>query len=175
MTPLAHDFAFDAGELTRTSALAVHVTFIELTPLFILEQASFSVLGRVLLEPLSMTLTVRRIVGLIGHNGSGKSTLVKGLARQQPASVGTSKDFAAHVVALLVKGGVLVSHRGLRCGGSLARPAQIIQLGEVLRRQRPISIRKNQLPRTSIFPWLSLVTPSSASTPRNGVLSRHLE
>ncbi|MFH1556679.1 MAG: ATP-binding cassette domain-containing protein [Pseudomonadota bacterium] len=42
-----------------------------------------------LLEPLSMTLPAKRIVGLIGHNGSGKSTLLKILARQQPASGGT--------------------------------------------------------------------------------------
>lgn len=57
-------------------------------PLFALEQVSFSISGRMLLEPLSMTLPAKRIVGLIGHNGSGKSTLVKILARQQPATGG---------------------------------------------------------------------------------------
>lgn len=57
-------------------------------PLFELEQVFFSISGRMLLEPLSMTLPAQRIVGLIGHNGSGKSTLVKILARQQPATGG---------------------------------------------------------------------------------------
>lgn len=58
-------------------------------PLFALEDVSFSVPGRMLLQPLSLTLPARRIVGLIGHNGSGKSTLLKILARQQPASNGS--------------------------------------------------------------------------------------
>lgn len=58
-------------------------------PLFALDAVSFSIPGRVLLEPLSLTLPARKVVGLIGHNGSGKSTLVKLLARQQPASSGT--------------------------------------------------------------------------------------
>jgi iron complex transport system ATP-binding protein len=57
--------------------------------LFALDAVSFSIPGRVLLEPLTLTLPARRVVGLIGHNGSGKSTLVKILARQQPASSGT--------------------------------------------------------------------------------------
>lgn len=61
----------------------------ETSPLFVLDEVSFSVSGRVLLEPLTLTLPARRIVGLIGHNGSGKSTLLKILARQQPASGGT--------------------------------------------------------------------------------------
>ncbi len=56
--------------------------------LFVLDEVSFSVPGRRLLEPLTLTLPARRIVGLIGHNGSGKSTLLKILARQQPASAG---------------------------------------------------------------------------------------
>ncbi|MBX3536675.1 MAG: ATP-binding cassette domain-containing protein [Chelatococcus sp.] len=57
--------------------------------LFTLQGVSFSVAHRLLLEPLTMTLPARRIVGLIGHNGSGKSTLLKILARQHPASGGT--------------------------------------------------------------------------------------
>ncbi|HEV2512925.1 ATP-binding cassette domain-containing protein [Bosea sp. (in: a-proteobacteria)] len=57
--------------------------------LFALEAVSFSISGRSLLLPLSLTLPARRVVGLIGHNGSGKSTLVKLLARQQPVSSGT--------------------------------------------------------------------------------------
>jgi iron complex transport system ATP-binding protein len=58
-------------------------------PLFGLDAVSFSIPGRVLLEPLTLDLPARKVVGLIGHNGSGKSTLVKLLARQQPASSGT--------------------------------------------------------------------------------------
>ncbi|CAH1659496.1 iron(III) hydroxamate ABC transporter ATP binding subunit [Hyphomicrobiales bacterium] len=57
--------------------------------LFTLYEASFSVPHRTLLEPLTLALPARRVVGLIGHNGSGKSTLLKILARQQPASGGT--------------------------------------------------------------------------------------
>lgn len=58
-------------------------------PLFELEGISFSIPERVLLHPLTLSLPVRKVVGLIGHNGSGKSTLVKLLARQQPVSAGT--------------------------------------------------------------------------------------
>ena len=58
-------------------------------PLFELDRVSFQVAGRTLLQPLTLTLPAKRIVGLIGHNGSGKSTLVKILARQQPASAGS--------------------------------------------------------------------------------------
>ncbi len=58
-------------------------------PLFTLEAVTFAIPERVLLEPLSLTLPARRVVGLIGHNGSGKSTLLKLLARQQPTSSGT--------------------------------------------------------------------------------------
>lgn len=57
-------------------------------PLFELEDVFFAVEGRTLLQPLTLTLPARRVVGLIGHNGSGKSTLLKLLARQQAASGG---------------------------------------------------------------------------------------
>lgn len=57
-------------------------------PLFDLDGVGFAIPERMLLEPLTLTLPARRVVGLIGHNGSGKSTLVKLLARQQPASFG---------------------------------------------------------------------------------------
>ncbi len=57
-------------------------------PLFELKGVSFSVEGQTLLQPLTVTLPARRVVGLIGHNGSGKSTLLKLLARQQPATTG---------------------------------------------------------------------------------------
>jgi iron-chelate-transporting ATPase len=59
------------------------------TPLFELDQVGFAVAARALLEPLTLTLPARSVVGLIGHNGSGKSTLLKLLARQQPSSSGT--------------------------------------------------------------------------------------
>jgi ferric hydroxamate transport system ATP-binding protein len=63
--------------LLSASALA------DAPPLFELDGVSFSVEGRRLLQPLSLSLPARRVVGLIGHNGSGKSTLLKLLARQQ--------------------------------------------------------------------------------------------
>jgi iron complex transport system ATP-binding protein len=56
--------------------------------LFELDEVGFSISGRALLEPLSLRLAARRVVGLVGHNGSGKSTLLKILARQQPATTG---------------------------------------------------------------------------------------
>jgi len=57
-------------------------------PLFELKDVSFSIPGRTLLQPLTLALPGRRVIGLIGHNGSGKSTLIKLLARQQPVSGG---------------------------------------------------------------------------------------
>jgi iron complex transport system ATP-binding protein len=58
-------------------------------PLFELRDVSFSIPERTLLQPLTLALPGRCVVGLIGHNGSGKSTLIKLLARQQSASSGT--------------------------------------------------------------------------------------
>ncbi|KAA8995496.1 Fe3+-hydroxamate ABC transporter ATP-binding protein FhuC [Affinibrenneria salicis] len=55
---------------------------------FTLQDASFSVAGRALLHPLSLTFPAGKVCGLIGHNGSGKSTLLKILGRHQPASGG---------------------------------------------------------------------------------------
>jgi len=57
-------------------------------PLLELSDASFSVSERTLLQPLTLALGGRRVIGLVGHNGSGKSTLLKLLARQQPVSGG---------------------------------------------------------------------------------------
>ncbi|WP_342455442.1 ATP-binding cassette domain-containing protein [Aquabacter sp. P-9] len=54
----------------------------ETTDLFTLQDVTYAVAGRVLLEPLTLNIPARRVVGLIGHNGSGKSTLLKLLARQ---------------------------------------------------------------------------------------------
>ncbi|MFC3396484.1 Fe3+-hydroxamate ABC transporter ATP-binding protein FhuC [Brenneria rubrifaciens] len=79
---------------------------------FGLEGVSFSVTGRTLLYPLSLTFPVGKVCGLIGHNGSGKSTLLKILGRHQPASSGRvylgeqpaanwdSKSFARQVAYL---------------------------------------------------------------------------
>ncbi|MCK4205668.1 ATP-binding cassette domain-containing protein [Brucella pituitosa] len=57
--------------------------------LFELENVSFAVPGRTLLQPLTMSIPAASLTALIGHNGSGKSTLLKILARQHPASGGT--------------------------------------------------------------------------------------
>lgn len=57
--------------------------------LYEIDGATFQVGSRVLLHPLTLKLTKRRVYGLLGHNGSGKSTLVKLLARQQPATSGS--------------------------------------------------------------------------------------
>ena len=56
---------------------------------FELSDVAFTVDGRALLSPLTLTLEAGRVIGLVGHNGSGKSTLIKLLARQQPSSGGT--------------------------------------------------------------------------------------
>lgn len=53
-----------------------------------LDEVSFTVPGRTLLAPLSLSFPQRKVYGLIGHNGSGKSTLLKMLGRHQPASSG---------------------------------------------------------------------------------------
>ncbi|CEJ14835.1 Iron(3+)-hydroxamate import ATP-binding protein FhuC [bacterium YEK0313] len=76
-------------DLAGSRAAAVAVQESSDAPPFALEAASFAIPGRVLLQPLTMTLPAHRVVGLIGHNGSGKSTLLKLLARQQPATAGT--------------------------------------------------------------------------------------
>ena len=55
---------------------------------FAVSGAAFSVGGRELLAPLSLTLEPGRFHGLIGHNGSGKSTFLKLLARQERPTAG---------------------------------------------------------------------------------------
>ena len=55
---------------------------------FALDNASFAVPGRVLLQPLSLSFPQGKVCGLIGHNGSGKSTLLKLLGRQHAPSGG---------------------------------------------------------------------------------------
>lgn len=56
--------------------------------MFELDDVSFSLPERTLLQPISLTIEHGHMVGLIGHNGSGKSTLLKMLARQQAATGG---------------------------------------------------------------------------------------
>jgi iron complex transport system ATP-binding protein len=56
--------------------------------IFSLNNASFTVPGRTLLQPLSLTFPAGKVCGLIGHNGSGKSTLLKLLGRHHPATEG---------------------------------------------------------------------------------------
>lgn len=55
---------------------------------FTLDNVSFTVPGRTLLHPLSLTFPAGKVCGLIGHNGSGKSTLLKMLGRHHVASAG---------------------------------------------------------------------------------------
>lgn len=75
--------------LSMSGAAAASPTAGGQDPLFALEGVTFGVPGRVLLEPLTLSLPTRQVVGLIGHNGSGKSTLLKLLARQQAPTGGT--------------------------------------------------------------------------------------
>lgn len=55
---------------------------------FSLDNVSFSVPGRTLLQPLSLTFPAGKVCGLIGHNGSGKSTLLKLLGGHYSAAEG---------------------------------------------------------------------------------------
>lgn len=59
-----------------------------MSALFELENVTFSVEGRTLLQPLTVSIQAGNMTALIGHNGSGKSTLLKILARQHVASAG---------------------------------------------------------------------------------------
>nr|AAA82617.1 orf1 [Azotobacter vinelandii] len=77
-----------------------------------LNDVSFHLAGRRLLQQISLQLPQGQTVGLIGHNGSGKSTLVKLLARQleptggrlrldgRPLNEWPEREFARHVAYL---------------------------------------------------------------------------
>ncbi|RWR00471.1 iron-hydroxamate transporter ATP-binding subunit [[Pantoea] beijingensis] len=79
---------------------------------FTLDNVSFTVPGRTLLHPLSLSFPAGNVTGLIGHNGSGKSTLLKMLGRHHAATHGkvllndcpvsdwNSKTFARQVAFL---------------------------------------------------------------------------
>jgi|SRR5476649_1490736 len=58
---------------------------------FTLDEVSFAVPGRVLLQPLTFSFPHGKVCGLIGHNGSGKSTLLKILGRHHEASGGVAR------------------------------------------------------------------------------------
>lgn len=57
--------------------------------MFQLNQISFTVPDRVLLEGITLEFQPNRVYGLIGHNGSGKSTLLKLLTRQHKPHSGS--------------------------------------------------------------------------------------
>lgn len=56
--------------------------------MIILDQASVTLGGRVILAPLTLTLSEQRI-GILGRNGSGKTTLLRLIAGLVPATSGT--------------------------------------------------------------------------------------
>jgi len=80
--------------------------------MFELDDVSFSLPGRHLLQQVSLQIPHGQMVGLIGHNGSGKSTLIKLLARQlvpaggrlrldgRPLAAWPERAFARHVAYL---------------------------------------------------------------------------
>ncbi|SFB44889.1 ABC transporter ATP-binding protein [Azotobacter beijerinckii] len=80
--------------------------------MFELDDVSFSLPGRHLLQQVSLEIPHGQMVGLIGHNGSGKSTLIKLLARQlvpaggrlrldgKPLDAWPERAFARHVAYL---------------------------------------------------------------------------
>ncbi|SEI40669.1 iron complex transport system ATP-binding protein [Azotobacter beijerinckii] len=80
--------------------------------MFELDDVSFSLPGRHLLQQVSLQIPHGQMVGLIGHNGSGKSTLIKLLARQlvpaggrlrlddKPLAEWSERAFARHVAYL---------------------------------------------------------------------------
>ncbi|WGE31360.1 ATP-binding cassette domain-containing protein [Actinobacillus genomosp. 2] len=80
--------------------------------MFLIENATFAIPSRTLLQPISLRFEQGKVYGLIGHNGSGKSTLIKLLAKQNALSGGrilfkqqelscwSSRDFAKQVAYL---------------------------------------------------------------------------
>ncbi|WP_106746449.1 ABC transporter ATP-binding protein [Yoonia maritima] len=60
-----------------------------MTTLYDIQNLSFTVPGRTLLDDVKLSVPAGKVTGLIGHNGSGKSTLLKLLARQITPTSGT--------------------------------------------------------------------------------------
>ncbi|MDO6501017.1 ABC transporter ATP-binding protein [Photobacterium sanguinicancri] len=56
--------------------------------MFTLTDVSFSVSGKTILHPTSLTFESAKVTTLLGHNGCGKSTLIKMLSRQQQPTTG---------------------------------------------------------------------------------------
>ena len=75
--------------IDRSDFAAKHDAGAREQALFALDTVSFSIGGKQLLRPLTMTVQPGRITCLLGHNGSGKSTLLTILARQRAATTGT--------------------------------------------------------------------------------------
>ncbi|RUR39288.1 ATP-binding cassette domain-containing protein [Vreelandella populi] len=80
--------------------------------MFEVQDATFVINRKRLLQPINHTFHEGKVYGLIGHNGSGKSTLIKLLAQQQfvsegeihfdqrPLSAWGSREFARQVAYL---------------------------------------------------------------------------
>ncbi|WGE85607.1 ATP-binding cassette domain-containing protein [Actinobacillus equuli] len=80
--------------------------------MFLIENATFAIPSRTLLQPISLRFEQGKVYGLIGHNGSGKSTFIKLLAKQEQVSAGkilfnqkelnqwSSREFAKQVAYL---------------------------------------------------------------------------
>jgi len=102
---------------------------------FTLDNAAFTVPGRTLLQPLSLTFPAGKVCGLIGHNGSGKSTLLKLLGRHQPAS----------------KGQVLLNGKALSDWQSKAFAREVAYLPQQLPAAEGMTVR--ELVAMGRYPW----------------------
>ena len=89
--------------------------------MFQLNQVSFSIPHRTLLQPTSLNFEAGYVYGLIGHNGSGKSTLIKLMARQQPISGGD----------------ILLDNRSIKIGRAVNLPSGLPICRNIFRK-RPI-------------------------------------
>src|SRR5512136_1942625 len=70
-------------------------------------------LGQVLFENLTLLITPRDRIGLVGSNGSGKSTLMKLIARQIDPDKGSVDLAKGTTVGYLPQDGVTASGRSL--------------------------------------------------------------
>ncbi|STZ75792.1 ABC transporter ATP-binding protein [Bergeriella denitrificans] len=80
--------------------------------MFQIQNATYTVPGRTLLNDVSVSFDTNKVYGLIGHNGSGKSTLLKLLTRQYLPAGGqilldgrnirsySTREYAKHVAYL---------------------------------------------------------------------------